>query len=223
MRPRLLVLGSLFLVAITQLYAFFVVPPVQWPGPNGQLLGKVQKIFYVHVPMAWVGFFLAFLSALFGLLHLVKRDLRWDRLSASSMEVATLFLTMAVITGSLWAKPSWGTFWTWDPRLVSMAVLLILAVGYLFLRNLIDEENLRGRISALLSLIIVTNIPAVFLSIKLLRTLHPAVVKGLSKGDTYGMDTPILVGLLLNLASMTLLGLTVVLFRWKNMEGEGCS
>lgn len=205
-------------MALTQAYALFVVPPVKWPGPNGKVLGTVQKIFYVHVPLAWTGFLLAFISAVAALLYVLRRDMRWDRLSASSMEVATIFLTVAIITGSLWARPAWGTFWTWDPRLVSMAVLWILAVGYLFLRNLVDEPSLRARISALLSMLIVINIPVVFLSIKLFRTLHPAVVKGLSKGDTYGMDTPILVGFLLNLFSMTVLGLAVLYLRYTKEE-----
>ncbi len=205
-------------MALTQAFALFVVPPVKWPGPNGKVLGVVQKIFYVHVPLAWTGFLLAFVSAAAALIYVLRRDMRWDRLSASSMEVATIFLTVAIITGSLWARPAWGTFWTWDPRLVSMAVLWILALGYLFLRNLVDEPDLRARVSSLLSMIIVANIPIVFLSIRLFRTLHPAVVKGLSKGDTYGMDTPILVGFLLNLLSMTVLGVTMLYLRYTKEE-----
>jgi len=205
-------------VAIGQIYALFIVPPVKWPGPNGDVLGKVQKIFYVHVPLAWTGFMLAFLSAAAGLMYLLRRTSFWDRLSAAAMEVATLFLVVAIITGSLWAKPAWGTFWTWDPRLVSMAVLLVLALGYLFLRSLIDEPALRARMSALLSIIIAVNVPVVFLSIKLFRTLHPAVVKGLSKGDTYGMDTPVLIGLLINLFAMTALGLLMTYARYKKED-----
>ncbi len=205
---------------MTQAYALFVVPPVKWPGPNGEVLGTVQKIFYLHVPLAWVGFLMASISALAGFLYLTRRSAKWDRLSASAMEVGVVFLTVAIATGSLWARPAWGTFWTWDPRLVSMAVLWVLAVGYLFLRNLVDEPELRARVSALLSLIIFVNIPVVFLSIKLFRTLHPAVVKGLSKGDTYGMDTPILVGLLLNLTAMTVLGFALLYLRYSKENGE---
>ncbi len=218
MRRGILFLIGAVLVALTQMYALFVVPPVKWPGPNGQVLGTVQKIFYVHVPLAWVGFLMAFVSAVFAVAYLVRRDLRWDRVSAAAMEVATLFLTVAIITGSLWARPAWGTFWTWDPRLVSMTVLWVLALGYLFLRGLLDEPDLRARMSALLSILIVVNIPVVFLSIKLFRTLHPAVVKGLSRGDTYGMDAPILFGLIINLLSMTLLGFTLLYLRYKREE-----
>ena len=141
-------------------------------------------------------------------------------MSASAMEVGALFLSVAVITGSLWARPAWGTFWTWDPRLVSMAVLIVLALGYLFLRGMVDDPQLRARVSALLAVIITVNIPVVFLSIKLFRTIHPAVVKGLSQGETYGMDTPVLMGLVINLITMTLLGGALLYLRFRRERWE---
>ncbi|MEO0138866.1 MAG: cytochrome c biogenesis protein CcsA [candidate division WOR-3 bacterium] len=205
------------LVALSQIYAVFVVPPVKWFGPNGQELGFVQKIFYVHVPSSWAGFLGMVLSALFGLLYIYKRDLKYDRLSHSFMEVSTLFITLGLITGSLWAKPAWGTFWTWDPRLVSMAILWLLALGYMFFRSLVDDEDLRARFSSILSLIIAINIPVVFLSIRLFRTLHPAVFKGLSTSETYGMDTEIFAGLMANLFTITLLMLYLSYKRYKKI------
>jgi heme exporter protein C len=204
------------LVAITQIYALFFIPPVKWFGPKGEELGIVQKIFYVHVPSSWVGFLgIIIISAIFGALYLYRRENRYDKLSHSFMEVSVVFITVGLFTGSLWAKPAWGTFWTWDPRLVSMAILWMLALGYLFFRSLVEEEELRAKFSAILSIITAINIPIVFLSIRLFKTLHPAVLKGLSTSETYGMDPEISLGLLLNLLSVSILMFSLSLKRYK--------
>jgi heme exporter protein C len=206
---------ALVLVAITQIYALFFIPPVKWFGPKGEELGIVQKIFYVHVPSAWVGFLGIIISAIFGIIYLYRRENRYDKLSHSFMEVSVVFITVGLFTGSLWAKPAWGTFWTWDPRLVSMAILWMLALGYLFFRSLVEEEELRAKFSAILSIITAINIPIVFLSIRLFKTLHPAVLKGLSTSETYGMDPEISLGLLLNLLSVSILMFSLTLKRYK--------
>jgi len=206
---------ALVLVALTQIYALFFIPPVKWFGPKGEELGIVQKIFYVHVPSSWVGFLGIIISAIFGIIYLYRRENRYDKLSHSFMEVSVVFITVGLFTGSLWAKPAWGTFWTWDPRLVSMAILWMLALGYLFFRSLVEEEELRAKFSAILSIITAINIPIVFLSIKLFKTLHPAVLKGLSTSETYGMDPEISLGLLLNLLSVSILMFSLSLKRYK--------
>jgi len=208
---------ALVLVALTQIYALFFIPPVKWFGPKGEELGIVQKIFYVHVPSAWVGFLGIIISAIFGIIYLYRRENRYDKLSHSFMEVSVVFITVGLFTGSLWAKPAWGTFWTWDPRLVSMAILWMLALGYLFFRSLVEEEELRAKFSAILSIITAINIPIVFLSIRLFKTLHPAVLKGLSTSETYGMDPEISLGLLLNLLSVSILMFSLSLKRYKKI------
>jgi heme exporter protein C len=206
---------ALVLVALTQIYALFFIPPVKWFGPKGEELGIVQKIFYVHVPSSWVGFLGIIISAIFGIVYLYRREIRYDKLSHSFMEVSVVFITVGLFTGSLWAKPAWGTFWTWDPRLVSMAILWMLALGYLFFRSLVEEEELRAKFSAILSIITAINIPIVFLSIRLFKTLHPAVLKGLSTSETYGMDPEISLGLLLNFLSVSILMFSLSLKRYK--------
>ena len=206
---------ALVLVALTQIYALFFIPPVKWFGPKGEELGIVQKVFYVHVPSSWVGFLGIIISAIFGIIYLYRRESRYDKLSHSFMEVSVVFITVGLFTGSLWAKPAWGTFWTWDPRLVSMAILWMLALGYLFFRSLVEEEELRAKFSAILSIITAINIPIVFLSIRLFKTLHPAVLKGLSTSETYGMDPEISLGLLLNLLSVSILMFSLSLKRYK--------
>ena len=206
---------SVVMVALTQIYAIFVVPPVKWFGPKGQELGVIQKIFYVHVPSAWCGFLGIFISALFAFMYIYKRNERFDRISSSFLETSTLFLTAALITGSLWAKPAWGTFWTWDPRLVSMAILWMLCLGYIFFRSLLEDREIKARLSSILSIVIAVNVPVVFFSIRLFSTLHPAVIKGLSTSETYGMDVPIIVGLVANLISVSALFIVMSLRRYK--------
>jgi len=208
---------ALILVFLTQVYALFFVPAVKWFGPKGEELGIVQKIFYVHVPSAWAGFLGILISAIFGALYLLKRNENYDKLSSSFMEVSSVFVSVGLITGSLWAKPAWGAFWTWDPRLVSMAILLMLVLGYLFFRSLVEEEEIRSRFSAILAIISAINVPIVFFSIRLFKTLHPAVLKGLSTSETYGMDFEISRGLLLNLLSVSLLMLSLALKRYKKI------
>jgi len=208
---------ALVLAALTQIYALFFIPPVKWFGPKGEELGIVQKIFYVHVPSAWVGFLGIIISAIFGIIYLYRRENGYDKLSHSFMEVSVVFITVGLFTGSLWAKPAWGTFWTWDPRLVSMAILWMLALGYLFFRSLVEEEELKARFSAILSIITAINIPIVFLSIRLFKTLHPAVLKGLSTSETYGMDPEISLGLLLNFLSFSILMFSLSFKRYKKI------
>ncbi len=205
----------LIIVILTQIYALWIIPPVKWFESSGKDLGITQKIFYIHVPSAWMSFLGIFLSAFFGLYYIYRRNPKYDKLSASFMEVSVLFLSIALITGSLWAKPAWGTFWTWDPRLVSMAILWMLGLGYLFFRSLVEEEELRKRFSAMLSIITAVNVPIVIFSIRLFRTLHPGVIKGLSSSHSYGMDTPVLMGLIMNIISVGILFVFLSIERYK--------
>ncbi len=207
----------LSLVILTQIYALFFIPSVKWFGPKGQELGIVQKIFYVHVPSSWAGFLGILISAAFGAIYLYSRKNRYDKLSYSFMEVSVIFITIGLITGSLWAKPAWGAFWTWDPRLVTTAILWMLALGYLFFRSLAEEEDIRARFSAILSIITAINVPIVFVSIRLFKTLHPAVLKGLSTSENYGMDPEIFLGLLLNFISVSALMLYLSIKRYKKI------
>ncbi len=205
------------LVILTQMYALFFIPSVKWFGPKGEELGIVQKIFYVHVPSSWAGFLGILISATFGAIYLYSRKNRYDKLSYSFMEVSVIFITIGLITGSLWAKPAWGAFWTWDPRLVSTAILWMLALGYIFFRSLVEEEDIRARFSAILSLITAINVPIIFVSIRLFKTLHPAVLKGLSTSENYGMDPEIFLGLLLNFLSVSALMLYLSIKRYKKI------
>jgi len=143
-------------------------------------LGLIQKIFYFHVPLAWamlLSFFITFLSSI---LYLKKRKSVYDAYAVSSAEVGIVAATLAIMGGSLWAKPAWGTFWLWDPRLTTMLILWFTFVGYLILRGFVDEDNLRARLSALVAILGFIDMPLVYLSARLWRSIHPVVISSKS-------------------------------------------
>jgi heme exporter protein C len=135
-------------------------------------MGNLQKIMYVHVPSAWVamlGFFIVFVLSI---LYLVRRREQDDRLAAATAEVSVLFTGLTLALGSIWGRPTWGIWWTWDPRLTSTAVMLLIYVGYLALRSFTEDEERRARWSAAVGILGFLNVPIVYFSVKWWRTLH---------------------------------------------------
>jgi heme exporter protein C len=141
--------------------------------PVERLQGLAQKIFYVHVPSAWSAMLAMGLVGLSSILFLLLKDERFDRFAASSAEVGTVFCGVMLTSGPLWAKPIWGTWWTWDARLTLTLFLFFLFVGYLLLRGAVQEPGLRARYSAVLGICGLVLLPFIHLSVYLFRTLHP--------------------------------------------------
>ena len=136
--------------------------------------GAAQKIFYIHAPSAFIGLHVAFgIVALAGALYLWLRDERLDRIAASAAEVGVVFMTVVLVTGPMWGKPIWGTWWTWDARLTLTLFLWFVFVGYLILRGAIDDAAVRARYSAVLGVLGALLVPFIHLSVYLFRTLHP--------------------------------------------------
>lgn len=135
--------------------------------------GLAQKIYYIHVPAALSAYLALGIVAVMSIVYLWLRDERADRLAESAGEVALVFLTAVLLTGPLWGKPVWGTWWTWDMRLTLTLFLWFLTAGYLVLRGAVDEPGMRARYSAVLGILAVLLIPFIHLSVYLFRTLHP--------------------------------------------------
>ena len=155
----------LALVAAAQAFGFLTSPP-------DRDMGHLQKIMYVHVPAAWNAF-LAFVVVLAGsVMYLWKREEKWDLLAASAAEVAAVLTALTIALGSIWGRPTWGVWWTWDPRLTSTAILLVIIVGYLALRSFVDEPERRARWSAVVGILGAINVPIVYMSVRWWRTLH---------------------------------------------------
>ena len=166
--------------------------------------GAAQKIFYLHVPAAWVAFLAFFLVAGASGVYLWLRDDRLDRFAESSAEVGVVFTTVVLITGPLWAKPIWGTYWAWwDVRLVSTLFLWFIYLSYLVLRGAIESPSLRARYSAVLGILGAFLIPFIHLSVYLFATMHPMPIVG--KPSKPSLPGEMLLTLMLSLASFTLL------------------
>jgi heme exporter protein C len=168
-------LGMLALLAVlVGLYlALVYVPP-------DTLQGDVQRIMYIHVPTAWVAFFAFFVVFLASVVYLWKRLPEADRLAYASAEIGVLFTALTLIDGSIWGKPTWGTWWTWDARLTTTAILFVIYVGYLMLRSFVDEPERRARFSALVGIVGFIDVPIIYLSVLWFRTLHqpPSIQRG---------------------------------------------
>jgi len=141
--------------------------------PYEAIQGPAQKIFYIHAPSAWVAFLAFGLVGLTSVLYLALREERLDRIAESSAEVGVVFTTVVLVTGPLWGKPVWGTYWTWDARLTLTLFLWFIYLAYLVLRGAIDDRAMRARYSAILGILGALLIPFIHLSVYLFRTLHP--------------------------------------------------
>ena len=173
-------------------------------APRELTMGDVQRIFYFHVASAWVGFFAFFVTFLAGIGYLVQAKRRWDILALSSVEVGLTFITMTVATGALWARPVWGTYWTWEPRLTISAVQLLIYIAYGMLRGAIDNPEQRARFAAVYGIVAFVTVPLSWFAIRWWRTIHPDVVTGGGMAITPRMTQTLLV----SLAAFTLLYFT---------------
>lgn len=147
-----------------------------WYAPTDRIQGIVQRTYYFHVPMAWIAY-LAFGVVLAGsVMYLWKRNLEWDRLARASVEVGVVFTTLVLLTGMLWGKPIWNTFWTWDARLTSTLVLWFIYVSYIMLRAYTPDLERGARLGAVLGIAGFVDIPIIHFSVQWWRTLHPEAV-----------------------------------------------
>lgn len=152
---------------IAGLYMVFIYVPTEAEQ------GAVQRIFYFHVPVAWVAFLAFFVVFIGSIMYLWKRDDKWDRLAAASAEIGVVFTTLVLITGSIWAKPIWGVWWVWEPRLTTSLVLWFIYAAYLLVRSYAPEESRGARFAAVIGIVGFIDVPIVALAITLWRTQHP--------------------------------------------------
>lgn len=206
------ILGAASLAALAaSLYRILTSPAISY-NIGGQLRQcEACRIFYFHVPVAWVGFLAFFVVFISSILYLRSRDLKYDVVARSSAEVGVVFTTLALITGSIWGRPIWGTWWSWDARLTSTLVLWFIYVGYLMLRSYLNDEGRAARYSAVVGIVGFLDVPVVYQSVVWWRTLHP--------GPTIFADggmalPPGMIGVfLLSLIAFTLLGAYLLLLR----------
>jgi heme exporter protein C len=176
-------------------------------APREATMGDVQRIFYFHVSSAWVGFLAFFVTFLAGIGYLARRERRWDIVAVSSVEIGVTFITMAIITGSLWARPAWGTYWTWEPRLTISAVQLLIYVSYVMLRAAIESPERRARFAAVYGIVAFVTVPLSWFAIRWWRTIHPDV---LTSGEGMALTSRMVQTLLFSVGAFTLLYVTLL-------------
>jgi len=206
MKLKTVSLSISLLLILVSIVAVFYYAPVE------QTMGIVQKIFYFHVASAWTGFLAFGVVFVFSILFLWKKKEQFDSWAYSAAEIGVLFTSLVLVTGPMWAKPVWNTYWTWDPRLSTTLILWLIYIGYLLLRNMIASPEKAARISAVYGIIGFVDVPIVYLSIRLWRTLHPKYVM-IMGGENSGLDPRMFQVLMLSLAAFTFLFLTLLLIR----------
>ena len=178
---KILNLISVALLAIATWLVFFY-------APMELVMGQVQRIFYFHVANAWVGMLGFMVAAVAGIVYLRTHNQKWDIIELAAVEISLVFFITTIVTGSIWAYPAWGTWWTWDPRLTTAAILEMIYIAYLLLRQGIEDPERRARFGAVYTLIGALSVPITFLSIRLFRTIHPALIGTASSAAQGGFD-----------------------------------
>jgi len=164
-------------------------------APTERTMGDAQRIFYFHVPSAWIGFLAFFVVFVASILFLWKRERRWDALALSAAEIGVVFTTLVLLTGPLWAKKAWGAFWVWDARLTTTLILWLIYIGYLMLRSTAESER-RARFAAVLAIVGFLDVPLIYISVQLWRTMHPQLIINEPGGLAPAMTQTLMVCLL---------------------------
>ncbi|HEX4749948.1 MAG TPA: cytochrome c biogenesis protein [Bryobacteraceae bacterium] len=208
MREKLVIgLGVAAALLLTyNLYKMFLVLP------DEAMQGAIYRILFFHAPAALVGMIGYFVALTFSVLYLSSKDLKWDSLAASMVEVSLVFSLVNIVTGSIWARIIWGIWWTWDYRLTSALVCVLIFAGYLMLRKAIDEPTQRGRLSAALCIFGCVDVVIVYKSIEWFRNQHPGPVLSIRTGGGT-MDPGMEKIFYLNFLALLLVAAALVLIR----------
>jgi heme exporter protein C len=196
---------------LAALYMVFVYVPTEAEQ------GIVQRIFYFHVPCALVAFVAFALVAIAGVFYLWLGQQVWDDLGYAAAETGMVFCTLVLVTGSIWAKPIWGAWWTWDSRLTTTLILWLLYGGYLMLRAMAGDSEQGARFGAVVGIVAALDVPIVIVSVRLWRTIHPAVL--VTRQGGHGLEDPRMVAtLLVSLAAFTALFIWILCLRFATLR-----
>ena len=198
---KLLNILSVLLVFVAFLMAMFY-------APLEKVMGEVQRVFYFHVATAWVGMLGFIVAAVVAVIYLRTQDLKWDVVGLAAVEISLAFFLIAIVLGSIWARPAWGTWWTWEPRLTTAAILEMVYLAYLLLRQGIEDPERRARFGAVYTLLGGLSVPLTFLSIRIFRTIHPVVIGG-GGSEKMSMTGSMVVTMLFSIAVFSLVFITL--------------
>jgi heme exporter protein C len=196
----------MFVAALALVFAY---------APREAVMGEVQRVFYFHVSAGWVGALAFLVTAVGGAVYLIRGDRRWDTLAVASVEIGVVFTLVNIVSGSIWARPIWNTWWTWDPRLVTATVMELVYLAYLMLRQGIEDPDRRARFGGVYGILGFLSVPLTFLSIRIFRTIHPVVI---GSGDptaegSFDMTPKMLQAFMFSLLTFTFLYATLLWHR----------
>jgi len=198
-QPLLTVLNILSAVLVTGALALIL-----FFTPEEAQMGAVQKVFYFHVAVAWAGMLSFVVAAVGGAFYLIKREMRWDWLSLAAVEVGIVFGLAAILSGMIWAHPIWNTWWVWEPRLTTTAIMELIYLAYFILRGALNTPEAKARLGAVFAIVSVITVPLTFFSIRLYRTIHP-VVFATNTGTAFTMSPRMWAAFIASLIAFTVL------------------
>jgi len=189
---------TLILLLTATLMVFFY-------APLEAVMGLVQKVFYFHVAAGWVGMISFLVAAFAGVAYLRTSHRKWDIVGLSAVEIGMVFAFINIVTGSIWARPIWNTWWTWDPRLTTATIMMLIYAAYFMLRSGIEEPDRRARFGAVYAIIGFLSVPLTFFSARLFRTIHPIVIGANQPGaaGSFDMTGTMLITFLFSLLTFT--------------------
>lgn len=173
-KPTLLKILDILAIILLGVSTYFALVK----APTELVMGQVQRVFYFHLGTAWTALLGFLFASVLSVIYLVTKDLKWDRYQVAAIEVSLVFFLITIALGSIWARPAWNTWWTWDPRLTTAAVTELVYVAYFMLRQGIDDPDRRARFGAVYALLGGISAPITFFAIRLYRTIHPVVIAG---------------------------------------------
>ena len=212
--PTQVEVGFGWLLPVAVVGMFGAIVRVLFFTPVDARQGLAQKIFYLHVPAAFIALYVAIaVLAIASAMYLWLKEDRLDRIAESSAEVGLVFLSVVLLTGPLWGKPVWGTWWEWDARLTSTLFLWFLMLSYLVLRSAIEEPHARSRLAAVVGVLTAPLVPFIHLTVYMFRTLHPDPV--VLKPSAPSMPPEMLATFLISFAATLLLYLAFLRARYR--------
>ncbi len=171
-----------------------------------------QRIIYFHVPAAWLSMLAFGVTAVGSIGYLITSKRNWDSLAVSSAELGLVFTLAATASGSVWAKPAWNVWWTWDPRLTTYTIVFLLFVAYFMLRSAMEDPARRARFAAVYGLFAFLSVPITFMSIRWWRTIHPVLI---DSKDGFGLGPGMMTAFFISLAAFTLLYVALLIHRYR--------
>ena len=209
-----LLIASALLMAVTLYLVYF------W-APTEQNLGVSQRIFYFHVPLAWIGMVSIIVVAVASLMHLFTGRQRWDDLAYSTAELGVIYASLILVTGAIWAKPVWGVWWAWDPKLTTTLVLWFIYVAYLMIRAYGPMGSQGKRFASVIALIGAIDAPIIYMASIWWRTAHPALNIGPAAEEGEGIgDSRIYITLLVSVIAFTVMYVALLTERYAMRKSE---